>query len=141
MKKIVIFLFLIFFSWTRAQDCKVQEGYASWYGGKFHGRKTSSGELFNKYKYTAASRDYPLGIYLLVKNLSNGKSVVVWVNDRGPWKKGRIIDLSKSAAEKLGFVRQGLARVQVMPLYCVTYGEETSEDYQEEVIKDLLNTL
>lgn len=138
--KIAVFLLLLL-SVAFSQDCRVQEGYASWYGGKFHGRKTSSGEIFNKYKFTAASRDYPLGTYLLVKNLSNGEDVVVVVTDRGPAKKSRIIDLSKSAAEKLGMLRQGVARVQVMPLYCAVKDNELGEEFHEEVIKDLLNTL
>ncbi len=139
--KTAILTALLFFSFALAQDCKVQEGYASWYGGKFHGRKTSSGEVFNKHKFTAASRDYPFGTYLLVRNLSNGKEVVVVVTDRGPAKRSRIIDLSKSAAEKIGMLRQGVAKVQVMPLYCAVKGDELSEEVHEEVIRDLLNTL
>ncbi|WPM32019.1 septal ring lytic transglycosylase RlpA family protein [Hydrogenobacter sp. T-2] len=139
--KTAILTALLFFSFALAQDCKVQEGYASWYGGKFHGRKTSSGEVFNKHKFTAASRDYPLGTYLLVKNLSNGEEVVVVVTDRGPAKRSRIIDLSKSAAEKIGMLRQGVAKVQVMPLYCAVKGDELSEEVHEEIIRDLLNTL
>ncbi len=139
--KITILTALLFFSFALAQDCKVQEGYASWYGGKFHGRKTSSGEVFNKHKFTAASRDYPFGTYLLVRNLSNGEEVVVVVTDRGPAKKSRIIDLSKSAAEKLGILKQGVAKVQVMPLYCAAEDNELSKEFHEEVIRDLLNTL
>ncbi len=139
--KITILTALLFFSFALAQDCKVQEGYASWYGGKFHGRKTSSGEVFNKYKFTVASRDYPFGTYLLVRNLSNGEEVVVVVTDRGPAKRSRIIDLSKSAAEKIGMLRQGIVKVQVMPLYCAVKGGELSEEFHEEVIRDLLNTL
>ncbi len=139
--KITILTALLFFSFALAQDCKVQEGYASWYGGKFHGRKTSSGEIFNKHKFTAASRDYPFGTYLLVRNLSNGEEVVVVVTDRGPAKKSRIIDLSKSAAEKLGILKQGVAKVQVMPLYCAAEDNELSKEFHEEVIRDLLNTL
>ena len=139
--KTAILTALLSFSFALAQDCKVQEGYASWYGGKFHGRKTSSGEVFNKHKFTAASRDYPFGTYLLVRNLSNGKEVVVVVTDRGPAKRSRIIDLSKSAAEKRGMLRQGVAKVQVIPLYCAVKGDELSEEVHEEIIRDLLNTL
>lgn len=137
----VLLFFVLFFSFAFSTDCKVQEGYASWYGGRFHGRKTSSGEIFNKYKFTAASRDYPFGTYLLVRNLHNGEDVVVVVTDRGPVKKSRIIDLSKSAAERLGMLRQGVARVQVVPLYCALTGNELSEEFHEEVIRELLNTL
>ncbi|MFN3976388.1 MAG: septal ring lytic transglycosylase RlpA family protein [Aquificaceae bacterium] len=138
--RVLAFLLMVF-SLVAAEECKVYEGYASWYGKRFHGRKTSSGEVFNKYKYTAASRDFPLGTYLFVKNLSNGESVVVIVTDRGPYKRGRIIDLSRAAAEKLGFVKQGLAKVQVIPLSCAMKEEEVGEESHEEIIRDLLNTL
>jgi len=117
-----------------AQECKVLEGYASWYGEKFHGRKTSSGERFDKFKYTAASKHFDMHTYLLVRNPENGREVVVRVNDRGPHKKGRIIDLSKSAAEKLGMLKRGVVKVQVMPLHCV------AKDDQEEIIADLIKT-
>ncbi|MFN3869992.1 MAG: septal ring lytic transglycosylase RlpA family protein [Aquificaceae bacterium] len=138
--KVLAFLF-IFASFIFANECQVKEGYASWYGKKFHGRKTSSGEIFNKYKYTAASKDLPLGTYLLVKNPENDREVVVIITDRGPWKKGRIIDLSKAAAEKLGFVKKGIVKVQIVPLSCVAQEEKISEEDHEEIIKDLLNTL
>ncbi len=137
----VFVIFLMVFSLVLAKECKVYEGYASWYGKGFHGRKTSSGEIFNKYKYTAASRYFPLGTYLLVRNLSNGKEVVVIVTDRGPHKKGRIIDLSKAAAEKLDFLRQGITKVQIMPLSCAVQEEKVGEEDHEEIIRDLLNTL
>ncbi|MCS6957598.1 MAG: septal ring lytic transglycosylase RlpA family protein [Aquificaceae bacterium] len=141
MRKALLLLLMLCFSTAMAQNCKVSEGTASWYGGKFHGRKTSSGEMFNKHKYTAASRDYPIGTYLLVKNLRNGEDVVVLVTDRGPWKKSRIIDLSKAAAEKLGFLEQGTTRVQIMPLFCVVKEDAVGEQEYEEIIKELLNTL
>lgn len=134
-------LTMLLFSASFALECRIQEGYASWYGGKFHGRRTSSGEVFNKHKYTAASRDYPLGTYLLVRNLKNGKDVVVVVTDRGPAKKSRIIDLSKAAAAELGMIRDGVVRVQVIPLRCALESQMTSEELHEEVIRDLLNTL
>lgn len=140
MLRMLVFLTTILFSTAMAQNCQVYEGIASWYGKKFHGRKTSSGEVFNKYKYTAASRDYPLGTYLLVRNLQNGEEVVVLVNDRGPRKKSRIIDLSRSAAERLGFLTQGVTRVQVMPLSCLQM-EEAGEEFSEEIIRGILNTL
>ncbi len=139
MKTLLLFALIVSFAFS--MDCRVQEGYASWYGGRFHGKKTSSGEVFNKHKFTAASRDYPIGTYLLVKNLNNGEDVVVVVTDRGPAKRSRIIDLSKSAAEKLGMLRQGVARVQVMPLHCAVKGDELSEEIHDEVIRDLINTL
>ena len=90
-----------------------QEGIASWYGTKFHGRDTSSGEPFDIYKLTAAHRHLPLPTYVKVTNLSNGKSTVVKVNDRGPFHSDRIIDLSYAAAVKLGFHNQGTSRVRI----------------------------
>ena len=91
----------------------VQVGYASWYGKKFQGRPTASGEIYNMYAYTAAHRTLPLGTYVRVTNLSNGKSVVVKINDRGPFVKGRIIDLSYAAAKKIGMVKKGVQKVRI----------------------------
>jgi rare lipoprotein A len=83
-------------------------GYASWYGPKFHGRRTASGIRFNMHDYIAAHRTLPLGTVLLVKNLKNGKSVKVKVLDRGPYVRGRHLDLSRAAAEKLGMFGDGV---------------------------------
>ena len=91
----------------------VQEGYGSWYGKKFQGQKTSSGELYDMYKMTAAHPTLPLPSYARVTNLSNGKQVIVRVNDRGPFLSSRIIDLSYTAALKLGYIGQGSARLKV----------------------------
>jgi len=103
----------------------VQIGYASWYGKKFHGRPTASGEIFNMYKLTAAHRTLPLGTYVKVTNLSNGKSVIVKINDRGPYVKGRIIDLSYMAAKKIGMVKKGVQKVKIevisLPYYVRKY--------------------
>ena len=88
-------------------------GIASWYGKKFHGRLTSSGEPFDMFKLTAAHRSLPIPAYLKVTNLQNGRSTVVRVNDRGPFHSDRIIDLSYAAAVKLGFENGGTARVRV----------------------------
>lgn len=97
-------------------DGYVEEGMASFYGNKFHGRKTSNHEIYDMYAFSAAHRTLPLPCFVRVTNLANGKSVVVRVNDRGPFHSGRIIDLSYAAAAKLGFVRQGTARVEVRAL-------------------------
>jgi rare lipoprotein A len=94
----------------------VEEGMASFYGRKFHGRRTSSQEVYDMYAFTAAHKSLPLPSYVRVTNLANGKSVVVRVNDRGPFHAGRIIDLSYAAATKLGFIQQGTARVEVRAL-------------------------
>jgi len=125
---------LALFSFSLATECQIFEGYASWYGGKFHGRKASSGEKFDKYKFTAASNHFEFHSYVLVRNLENGRAVVVRINDRGPFRKGRIIDLSKSAAEKLGMLKKGIAKVQVIPLHCV------AEEEAEEMLADIIKT-
>jgi rare lipoprotein A len=88
-------------------------GIASFYGTKFQGRRTANGEIFNTIEMTAAHRTLPFGTQLRVTNLRNGKSVVVRVNDRGPHLRGRIIDLSKAAAKKIGITRTGTARVKL----------------------------
>ncbi len=88
-----------------------QVGVASWYGEPFHGRRTSSGEIYDMYKLTAAHLTLPFGTVVLVTDLDTGTSVVVRINDCGPYIEGRMIDLSFAAAEKLGMVHKGLARV------------------------------
>jgi rare lipoprotein A len=93
-----------------------QVGQASWYGGKFHGRRTASGARFDQNKLTAASRTLPLGSRARVTNLHNGRSVVVQITDRGPYARRRVIDLSRAAAQQLGMVKRGTARVRVEPL-------------------------
>jgi rare lipoprotein A len=91
----------------------VEQGYASWYGTKFHGRLTSNGEVYNMYAMSAAHKTLPLPVYARVTNLENGKSVIVRINDRGPFHEDRIIDLSYSAAAKLDMLGKGTARVEV----------------------------
>ncbi len=90
-----------------------EKGIASWYGTKFNGHKTSNGEIFNLYKATAAHKTLPIPSYARVTNLSNGRSVVVRINDRGPFHADRLIDLSYGAAVKLGYMEQGTAPVEV----------------------------
>jgi rare lipoprotein A len=91
----------------------VEKGGASWYGTKFHGRRTSSGEPYDMYAMTAAHKTLPLPTYVEVTNLENGRKVIVRVNDRGPFHKGRIIDMSYAAAVKLGMLGKGTAHVEV----------------------------
>lgn len=89
-------------------------GKASWYGGKFHGRKTASGERFDKRALTAAHRTLPFGTKVRVTNLGNDKSVVVRITDRGPFgRRERIIDLSEAAAEVIGMKRAGVVRIRL----------------------------
>ncbi len=93
-----------------------QQGLASWYGRKFHGRKTSNGETYDMYAMTAAHKTLPLGTYVRINNLDNGKTLDVRINDRGPFVRGRIIDLSFSAAKALGVIGPGTARVKITAL-------------------------
>ncbi len=93
-----------------------QGGIASWYGKDFHGRRTSNGEIYNMYSMTAAHKTLPMNTMLLVKNMRNGKKTVVRVNDRGPFVKGRIIDLSYTAARKLDILGPGVAKVNIVAL-------------------------
>lgn len=94
----------------------VQTGRASWYGKRFHGRKTASGEVFNMNALTAAHKELPLGTKIEVTNNDNGKSIVVTVNDRGPFHGNRVLDLSKAAAKKLGVLSKGTADVTIRAL-------------------------
>lgn len=90
-----------------------QEGVASYYANRLHGRPTASGETYDSEKLTAAHRTLPFGTKVKVTNLRNDKSVVVTINDRGPHHKNRIIDVSKAAAQKLGFLNKGTTRVRL----------------------------
>ncbi len=94
----------------------VQEGMASWYGREFHRKKTGSGEVFNMYERTAAHKTLPFGTYVKVENLSNQREVVVRINDRGPFVKGRIIDLSYGAAREVGLIDPGVTKVRLVAL-------------------------
>lgn len=89
------------------------EGLASYYGAEFHGRQTANGDIYNMYAMTAAHRTLPFNTWILVTNLDNGKQVTVRINDRGPFIKGRIIDLSYGAAQKIGMVGIGTAKVRL----------------------------
>lgn len=101
----------------RQRPTRKQVGLASYYGAAFQGEETASGEHFDLRQMTAAHRTLPLGSVVRVTNLENGRSVVVRINDRGPYgpnhRKGTIIDLSKGAARRLGFIKDGLVRVRV----------------------------
>lgn len=93
-----------------------EQGRASWYGQKFHGRRTSNGEIYDMYALTAAHKTLPFDTYVKVRNLDNNRSVVVKINDRGPFVSGRIIDLSYTAAKEIGVVGPGTAPVEVLAL-------------------------
>lgn len=99
-----------------ASGRKIEEGIASWYGPNFHGKLTANGEKYDMYGLTAAHRTLPFNSIVKVKNLDNGKSVQVRINDRGPYAKNRIIDLSKKAAQKIGMLGPGTAKVELILL-------------------------
>jgi rare lipoprotein A len=94
----------------------VERGLASWYGKPFHGRKTSSGETYDMHAMSAAHKTLPLPTYARITNLTNGRSIVIRINDRGPFHEERLIDLSHTAAVKLGVTKTGTARVEVRAL-------------------------
>lgn len=104
-------------------------GLASWYGTKFHRKRTSSGENYNMYALTAAHKTLPLPTYVRVKNLRNGRVAIVKVNDRGPFHSGRIIDLSYAAAAKLGVMSMGTAPVEIEALTIKTAGKKHTVHY------------
>jgi rare lipoprotein A len=95
------------------RDGASQTGIASWYGDPYNGRRTASGEVFDMEKMTAAHRAWPFGTIVGVRNLDNGKYVRVKINDRGPFVRGRIIDLSRGAAREAGMLGAGLAKVKL----------------------------
>lgn len=106
-------------TWSAASDdeARVQLGLASWYGPGFHGEETASGEIFNQNKLVAAHRTLPLGSVIRVTNLENGRRVTLRVIDRGPYgrnfRNGTIVDVSRGAARRLGFIKDGLVRVRL----------------------------
>ncbi len=114
MRKIYLFLFTaLTLSLASAQDLT---GLASWYGQPFHGRRTASGEIFNMNELTAAHKTFRFGTRLEVTLLSTGKSVIVRVNDRGPFVENRILDLSQAAAREIGLMSVGIGRIQIRVL-------------------------
>lgn len=112
MARFVAVLFTAMFAFCPAAiACSGETGLASWYGPGFHGKKTASGERFNENAMTAAHKTLPLGTVVKVTNQRTGKSIKVTINDRGPFVRGRIIDLSKAAAAKLGTKHDGIRKV------------------------------
>ena len=127
----------------------VERGVASWYGEEFHGNPTASGEIYNMYDLTAAHRTLPLGTSVMVTNLENHRSVRVRINDRGPFLKGRIIDLSYAAAKAIDMAEQGTARVEVVafgvskdhkgqaPVYAVQVGSFSKRENAERLLHEV----
>ena len=122
-----------------------QEGYASWYGGDFHGKLTANGETFNTYDYTAAHKELPFNTIVKVTNITNGKYVTVRINDRGPFVDGRIIDLSYAAAKDLGMAESGVAPVKLETIsmselkiqYSIQVGAFSNVKYAGDLMKKL----
>lgn len=109
----LLFVFLLLMLLTSCSRKIMESGGASYYADKFQGRKTASGEVFRQNKLSAAHRTLPFGTKVKVTNLRNGRTVKVKVNDRGPFVQGRIIDLSKKAARKLGMLQDGVVNVKI----------------------------
>ncbi len=105
----------------RSRRRPIEEGIASFYGKRWNGRKTANGEIFNDEKYTAAHKTLPFGTFVRVVRKDNGRSVVVRINDRGPFKPGRIIDLSTAGARRLGMLEEGLVEVALYPATLVDF--------------------
>ncbi len=106
-------LFLLLPLFAISGEVYPQYGNASWYGKSFQGKKTASGERFDQHSFTGAHRSLPFGTLVRVINLRNGKDVVITVNDRGPFIRGRIIDISRAAASSIGILSRGVTRVRV----------------------------
>ena len=122
-----------------------QTGYASWYGEKYQGKPTASGEPFNMYAYTASNRTLPFGTIVKVTNLRNNKSVQVRINDRGPTKKSRIIDLSYQAAKDIGLIHDGVVPVKVETIskeskYRYSTDEKSNQEYMKEYASKVTKT-
>ena len=115
-----------------------ERGVASWYGRKFHGARTSNGEVYDMYGMTAAHKTLPIPSYVQVTNLDSGKKIIVRVNDRGPFHDGRIIDLSYAAAQKLGFHDSGTARVEVEAIDPIAY--QQNQTIQNVAVADPLSS-
>ncbi len=142
MKKSLLFLtiaFIFFAGGAFAANSVTlykNSAVASYYADKYHGRKTSNGETFNMYDMTAAHKTLPFNTKVKVTNLSNGKSVIVRINDRGPFVKGREIDLSKGAAVKIGMIKSGTAKVSLEIIGGdVTQNQEASQEQKAAVAK------
>ena len=116
MKLFKFLLFILVASTLSVQASDNFEGAASFYADKFEGRKTANGEIYIHDKFTCAHKTLPFGTVLKVTNLANNKSVIVTVNDRGPYTGTRVIDLSKSAAQEIKMVNQGVAKVSIQIL-------------------------
>lgn len=133
------------FYFSLSQEGDITAGLASWYGEKFHGKMTANGEIFDMMQFTAAHRTLPFGTKVKVVNLLNNKAVIVRINDRGPFKEDRIIDVSKAAAQELDFIKNGIIPVRLEVLVKGEVGKSSKEETivpsfkQEQSHNDSLN--
>ena len=118
-RRLSILFIVVLLSAAEAVSSQVEDGLASWYGGKFHGRLTANGEVFDTNELTAAHKTLPFGTLVKVTHVPDGRSVVVRINDRGPFVEGRIIDLSRAAADAIGLTARGVAPVRVEIVHAV----------------------
>ena len=119
-----------------------ESGTASWYGAPFHGRPTASGEIYDMHRLTAAHKTLPLGTHVKVTRMDTGSSLIVRINDRGPFVKNRIIDLSLAAAQRLGFAHQGTAPVRLEAVLAASpAGRHDDQHWQTETIPDFRHGL
>ena len=139
MKFIITLLFLVYTTTAFTQsnlENQIQVGKASYYGKKFHNKKTASGKKYRRDDFVCAHRTYPFGTKLLVKNTNNNKSVIVTVIDRGPFTKGRVIDVSYAAAKELDFLRQGVTKVEVS-----IYNDSIIDTFPDTTVVSLVNDI
>lgn len=133
------FLFVFFFTFIFVLTgfSESIEGSASWYGAEFHGRPTANGEMYDRFAFTAAHKTLPFNTFLLVTNLTNGKKVIVRVNDRGPFVKNRILDVSEAAANELGMIKSGtaLVRIDIIEAQNTSTNSNTTQVSSNDVLK------
>jgi len=128
-------------SQTETVSVEPEDGKASYYAKKFQGRKTASGDIFSNYDYTAAHRTLPFNTYLNIINKSNNYNIIVRVNDRGPYAKNRVIDLSEAAARRIGGYNQGLVHVRVEVLNLLQLTPELEQTYNAAPVVDCLGNV
>src|SRR5688572_22646908 len=126
---------------TKVQEDHKADGKASYYSKSFQGRKTANGESFNNYDYTAAHRSFPFNTYLNVVNKDNGYNVIVRVNDRGPYAKNRVIDLTEAATRRIGGYKQGLVHVKIEVLDILNMTPELEGTYLAAPVVDCLGNV
>ncbi len=138
-------LFILFIGMTPLLQAYEEEGIASWYGPAFQGNKTANGEIFDTEKLTAAHKTLPFGTVVKVTNLNNGQTVMVRINDRGPYVDGRVIDLSRKGAEAIGMISSGTAPVRVETVdpqvEAIDYSAPLTFTIQVASFSDLANAL